>query len=72
MGLVMVGNEALGSEVTWEDEEGPEPVQQVSGSPPEPTHPSPQVNGGIYQFCTEIAAYILHLFSGLTAGSNSL
>jgi hypothetical protein len=34
--------------------------------------PCPQVNSGIYQFCTEIAAYILHLFSGLTAGNDGL
>lgn len=74
---MVVGKEALGSDFMWEGEEGPEPDAQVPGSRPPARpcphpRPRPQVNSGIYQFCTEIAAYILHLFSGLTAGSDSL
>lgn len=34
--------------------------------------PCPHVNSGIYQFCTEIAAHILHLFFGFAAGSDGL
>lgn len=52
-------------------ERGPE-AEKNERVPPHSHPPCPHVNSGIYQFCTEIAAYILPLFFGFAAGSDSL
>lgn len=55
-----------------EDTEGVRRAPSPAPRPAPPHPPRPQVNSGIYQFCTEIAAYILHLLFGLTPGDDGL